>query len=129
MLRTALFLAACLAPLSAPALAKQFTLVCHVTSMPSGKQFDRTITIDPDIPIVLDDALQYIDGAPTALGDDVEQFVHPGQAIMSWGYRRKSTSTNAVSTTPDFNAGTYVLQTDRSGESRGTCRKTAAAVS
>ena len=97
--------------------------------MPSGKQFDRTITIDPDVPVVLDDALEYTDGAPTVLGDDVEQFVHAGKTVMNWGYRRKRTGTNAVGITLDLAAGTYVLQTDRSGESRGTCHKTAAAVS
>ena len=130
MLRSALFLAACLVAVSAPARAEPLTLICHVTNRPSGEQFDRTVTIDGDARSVLDNFLQYDDGDPSAFGPDIQKFVHPGEGNIAWGYRRKSTGTNTIEGTLDLKTWAYTLRVEgASGDSRGVCRKTAASVS
>ena len=130
MLRILLLVSAGLIAVSAPAVAKPFTLVCHVTPAAPATPYDRTITIDPDAHTVQDELMLFKNGTPSVL-DGLEQFVlRNDEGLMRWGLRRKSTGDSRLDITLDLRKGTYLMQTDVSpAPSRGVCRQAAAAIS
>ena len=122
MLSRLILLIACLTACSPAAQARRITYDCDLVFDAIGHARHQTITVDTDHGVILHDDVTWLNGMKNPLDPKLQEWVHVGDKVVSWGNRHPGQGESTSTFELDLQTGRYTATSPKSGQfSHGVC--------